>query len=207
MLALVVLMGLVGLVYVPGIILAVSRHARDKARAGALNRHDGRVLALAPRGAAARFQASALRVFLEGERRWITRVSVDGLDLARELAFRIQGLTLPRGKSLDGRLVVDGTHAPRRAARLFARAEVRDALATLCGALASFTAVNLYPGGNLVVDVAPDSRAEADLQERLVRFAEALDDAIPYLDDDGPQLGAASGVSGSPATFSIEIRS
>jgi hypothetical protein len=199
--------GLVGL-YGAGIVFAVRRAQRDAATRGVLSAPDGQTFLLEEHtgGNSARrahYHVSRTMVALpEGA---VTRVAVSGVEVARELGFRLQGKTRASSSGLEGRLVVDGTKEPDKARRLFARDEVNLALRVLCGSSATFRAINLYPeGGDLVVDVS-DGPVD-DLIERLLRFAEVIDEAAPHLGSDMPRLGATSG-SASSAAFSIEIRS
>lgn len=194
---------LVGL-YGAGIVFAIRRTQRDAQMQGTLSAPDGTVFLLEEgRGQRAHYQVSRTMVTLaEGA---VTRVAVSGVELSRELGFRLQGKTSASSSGLEGRLVVDGTKEPDKARRLFARDEVNLALRVLCGSKATFKAINLYPdGGDLVVDVS-DGPVD-DLIERLLRFAEVIDGAAPHLGADVPRLGATSG-SASSAAFSIEIRS
>jgi hypothetical protein len=196
-------LGTIAGIYGTGIVLAVRRAARDKLQSGVLSAHDGEVLVLAePTPKRAGYSVSqAMIPLLTGA---VTRVTVTGVALGRDMSFRLVGLTYATGRGLEGRLVVDGTKNPVRARRLFGRDEVKHALRVLCGSQATFKRVDLYPGGRLIVDVA-DGHVD-DLIERLLRFCEAIDTAAPYLDVDQPRLGSTSG-SASSAAFSIEIRS
>lgn len=171
---------------------------------GVLSAPDGQTLLLEEgRGQRAAYQVTRSMVTLmDGT---VTRVAISGVEVSRELGFRLQGKTRASSSGLEGRLVVDGTKEPEKARRLFARDEVNLALRVLCGSRATFKSINLYPeGGDLVVDVS-DGPVD-DLVERLLRFAEVIDAAMPHLGADVPRLGATSG-SASSAAFSIEIRS
>lgn len=191
-------------VYGTGIFLAVQRANRDKLQAGDLNAHDGQTFLLAEHNDARRAGYSVNRVMVPLMSGAVTRISVTGVELARDMGFRLAGLTRATAQGLEGRLIVDGTKNPKRATRLFGRDEVKSALQVLCGAQATFKQINLYPGGDLIVDVS-DGPVD-DLVERLLRFCEAIDAAAPHVDTDKPQLGSTSG-SASSAAFSIEIRS
>lgn len=198
-------------VYATGIVLAVQRAHRDKLQSGFLNVHDGATFLLEENNALAaharRAGYSVQRVLVPLMSAPVTRVTVSGVELAREMGFRLVGLTRATERGLAGRLVVDGTKNPKRATRLFGRDEVKEALQVLCGAQAAFKQINLYPGGDLIIDVLDVTDGPVDdLVERLLRFCEAIDAAAPHLDTDRPQLGSTSGTSSS-AAFSIEIRS
>ena len=197
-------LGTIAGVYATGIVLAVQRTNRDKLQSGVLNVHDGQVFLLAENNDPRRAGYSVNRVMVPLLTGSVTRVTVQGVELARDLSFRLVGLTHATAQGLEGRLVVDGTKNPKRAARLFGRDEVKSALQVLCGSQATFKQINLYPGGDLIIDVG-DGQVD-DLIERLLRFCEAIDAAAPHLDTDRPQLGSTSG-SASSAAFSIEIRS
>ncbi len=194
---------LVGL-YGAGVVFAIRRTQRDAEMRGVLSKHDGQMLALeAPTGRRAHYRVTQTMVpLMEGP---VTRVAVSGVELSRVMGFRLQGKTTASSSGLEGRLVVDGTKEPDKARRLFARDEVNLALRLLCGSRATFRGINLYPdGGDLIVDVS-DGPVD-DLIERLLRFAEVIDEVAPHLGSDEVRLGAASG-SASSAAFSIEIRS
>jgi len=207
MLGLLVLgfLGSIGLFYGTGVVLAVRRAQRDAATQGTLGVHDGQLLLLEDgRGRRATYEVSRSMVALADGT--VTRIAVSNVELSREMGFRLQGKTHASSAGLEGRLVVDGTKQPDKARRLFARDDVNLALRLVCGAQATFKAINLYPdGGDLVVDVL-DGNVD-DLTERLLRFCEVIDEAAPHIGiADLPRLGATSG-SASSAAFSIEIRS
>lgn len=198
-------MGTIFGLYGVGIVLAVRRAQRDRETQGVLTAPDGQTFLLeeAPRGRRAHYQVTRTMVSLmDGT---VTRVAISGVELSREMGFRLMGKTQATSSGLEGRLIVDGTKDPDKARRLFARDEVNLALRVVCGTRATFRAINLYPdGGDLVVDVQ-DGPVD-DLIERLLRFAEVIDEAAPHIGVDTPRLGATSG-SASSAAFSIEIRS
>jgi hypothetical protein len=187
-----------------GGLLVVRRLARDRRRQGQLSRHDGRLLA-----APSTQRAGRARYRLRTQRRSLTewRLAVQGVEVAALLGFRLEGSTTQTAAGLAGRLIVEKTKGSGRARRLFARAEVNEAIAALCGSAAAFKRVDLFPGGDLAIVARCDKDvARADLAERMLQLAEALDDAVPFLEDDDIDLGATSGTTSS-AAFSIEIRS
>jgi hypothetical protein len=198
-------MGTIAGLYGAGIVFAVRRSQRDAELNGVLSAPDGHVFLLDEHGKGRRTHYHVTRTMVTLMEGTVTRVAVSGVELSRELGFRLQGKTRASSGGLEGRLVVDGTKEPDKARRLFARDEVNLALRVLCGTKATFKAINLYPdGGDLVVDVS-DGPVD-DLVERLLRFAEVIDEATPHIGADQLRLGATSG-SASSAAFSIEIRS
>jgi hypothetical protein len=191
--------GILAGLYGGGLGLAVWRGVRDGRRQGALAKHDGQPLLLA----AHQYRSTVERVFLDGVGK--SRVRIDGVAAADTLQFRLRALTKPKGEVLDDRLVLEGKGSAELAERLFATDEVRAALQLLCASNGVFRGVDLYPGGALIADV--ESGVVDDVRERLLRFAEAVDAALPRLPREAiAPLGAASGASGSPVTFSIEVR-
>lgn len=199
-----IVLGVLGAVYGTGIVMVVRRAVRDAQTRGDLSVHDGQLLMLhPPRGRRTMYAVEQSAVMLlEGH---FTRVAISGVELSREMGFRLQGKTRATSSGLEGRIVVDGTKQPELARRLFSRDDVNLALRMVCGAKARFKAINLYPDGDLVVDVL-DGPTD-DLVERLLRFCEVIDEAAGDLTTaDVPRLGATSG-SASSAAFSIEIRS
>lgn len=210
MLAAVLLMLAMVAVYGGGALAAGIGIYRWRTRTGQLSRHDGAMLALGPK--TSRRDTYVVHVeeveMLTSSGR-VVRVRVDGMDCARVLGFRLFAWTKPRGKDLGQRLLVKGNGPADVAEKLFASSDVRAALSTLCGAAAKFKSVNLYPQSSLVVDLeaAAGELMVDDAVERVLRFAEAVDRELPNATTRTLRLGAASGASGSPATFSIEIRS
>lgn len=192
-----------GVMFLVGGPLAIWRWRRDKGRQGRLSVHDGQTLSRPADEPASRSTYVTAR---EGTPQGL-RVTVSGLAISQHIGFRLEGKTERTASGLWGRLIVEGTKKSTRAERLFARSDVVEAVSVVCGASCSFNRIDLFPdGGDLAVVVKNGVGDVDDLCERLLRFAEVLDRAIPSLDDDGVDLGATSGTASS-AAFSIEIRS
>jgi hypothetical protein len=176
------------------------RSIRDARRRGQISVHDGRLLRAPSPTPTARVRYAVTREAVgEG-----ARIAVHGVELSEMLGFRLEGRTHRTSERLEGRLIVEGTKGSSRARRLFARSDVQQALASLCGAEVPFRRVDLFPYGLLVVAVGRGDLEDAT--ERLLQFAEVIDAAAPHLEHDDVDLGATSG-NASSAAFSIEIRS
>lgn len=185
-----------------GVPFALWRYARDIERRGQLNLHDGTLLRPPTSTPPAR-QHMQTHVARTGGGH---RLSIGGLAIARLLGFTLQGRTRRVSEQLTSRLIVEGTKGSARAKRLFARGDVNDAIAALCGGAGGFNRVDLYPEGELALTMEGAGRDVDDVLERLLRLAEVLERAAPAIDDDDVDLGSTSG-STSSAAFSIEIRS
>ena len=184
-----------------GAPIVIWRVQRDRRRQGRLSVHDGeRYRAPTPAPPWRRRYRVQRQPTAQG-----TRVAISGVELAAHLGFALHGKTVRSKDGVSGRLIVEGTNRARRAERVFARSDVNAAVAVVCGAVCGFHRVDLFPGGDLAV-IVDDGDDTVDLAERLLLFANALDEAIPFLDDDDVDLGATSGTTSS-AAFSIEIRS
>ncbi len=191
-----------GVMFIVGVPLAVWRWRRDKQHQGRLSVDDGETLRSPQPTPSSRFH---LVVAKEGTPAGL-RITIAGCELAQHIGFRLEGKTQRTSSGLSGRLVVEGTKGSKKAERLFRRGDVNAACAVVCGASCSFNRIDLFPEGDLAVVVKNGVGDVDDLCERLLRFIDVLDRAIPSLDDDGIDLGATSGTASS-AAFSIEIRS
>jgi hypothetical protein len=199
-----VILAVYGVLFAVGLPLAVRRLRRDRLRQGQLSLHDGDTLVAPKALPPARLGMVVERTMIGPTNQW--RLGVAGLEIARELGFRLEGLTTRTSTRVEGRLVVEGTKGSKKAERLFARADVNAAVAVVCGASASFSRIDLFPEGDLAIVVEGGSDAElADLGERMMRFAVVLEGAVPWLEQDDVDLGSTSGTTS--AAFSIEIRS
>jgi hypothetical protein len=192
--------------YGAGIAFAVRRSHKDKLLDGWLSQADGRILPVDPRWALeSPYAYDVERVFLATGA--VLRVRVQGVVSGFDLSFRLVARTGSEGQDLAARLVVEGKGNAPLATALFESPRVKDAVKLVAGAAARFKRVDLYLGGMMICDLEAASASlehADDAAERLLRFAEVLDDVRPTL---GPKLlGAASGKSGAPATFSIELR-